>query len=354
MQIDNRPNDSEAARLERSRALLALVESTANVGVWSLDVVADALEWSAQLAAIHDAPPGWQPERQDAFSLYAPEWQDTIRTLVAACAARGEPFDAEMQIVTRLGRRSWVRTIGQAVRDAAGEIIRVEGAVQEIAPHTHRMGTLLRHTVSMGGAMGSGEPFATIDKDGRFTYINEQAEALLSRPAADLLGRPIWSFFQKTVRMRLEEQYRKSFREASQLEAEELDANLSRRIEMRGYPFGAGLAVHMRDVTARHNSQEQLRLLESSIARLNDIVIITEAGPFGEPGPRIVFVNEAFERRTGYTPGRGAGAHAAAAARAGHAAQGTGQDPVRNGAVGTGARGPHQLQERWRGVLGRP
>ena len=89
---------------------------------------------------------------------------------------------------------------------------------------------------------------------------------------------------------------------------------------MRGYPFGAGLAVHLRDVTARHKSQEQLRLLESSIARLNDIVIITEAGPFNAPGPRIVFVNEAFERRTGYSPRRGAGPHAAAAAGAGHAA----------------------------------
>jgi diguanylate cyclase (GGDEF)-like protein/PAS domain S-box-containing protein len=45
----------------------------------------------------------------------------------------------------------------------------------------------------------------------------------------------------------------------------------------------------------------QLELLESSIARLNDLVIITEAAPLAQPGPRIVFVNEAFERRTGYT-----------------------------------------------------
>jgi diguanylate cyclase (GGDEF)-like protein/PAS domain S-box-containing protein len=86
------------------------------------------------------------------------------------------------------------------------------------------------------------------------------------------------------------------------LEVEEFDANVSRRIEARCYPFGAGLAVHLRDVTTRHNAQEQLRLLESSIARLNDIVIITEAGPFNAPGPRIVFVNDAFERRTGYSP----------------------------------------------------
>jgi diguanylate cyclase (GGDEF)-like protein/PAS domain S-box-containing protein len=205
-----------------------------------------------------------------------------------------------MQIVTLQGRRAWVRSIGHAVRDEQGRIVRVEGAVQEIAPHGHRAGTLLRHTVSMGGAMSSGEAFATVDREGRFTYVNEEAERLLGRAANELLGRSMWNSFQKTVRMRLEEQFRRCLANGKMLEIEELDARLSRRIEARGYPFGGGVAVHLRDVTARHKAQEQLRLLESSIARLNDIVIITEAGPFNEPGPRIVFVNEAFERRTGY------------------------------------------------------
>jgi diguanylate cyclase (GGDEF)-like protein/PAS domain S-box-containing protein len=286
----------------RTHSLLKLLERTAFVGVWTLDLKSDRLEWSDQLAALHDAPPGYVPPREQAFDFYSPEWRGKIFQLVQACATRGEPFDEEMQIVTRSGRRAWIRTIGHPVRDAGGAIVAVEGAVQDIAPHGHRKGTLLRHTVSMGGAMGSGEAFATIDRGGRFTYINEEAERLLRRPASELLGLPIWTCFQKTVRMRLEEQFRASCASGAELEAEELDANLSSRIEVRGYPFGAGLAVHLRDVTARHKSQEQLRLLESSIARLNDIVIITEAGPFREPGPRIVFVNEAFERRTGYTP----------------------------------------------------
>lgn len=48
-------------------------------------------------------------------------------------------------------------------------------------------------------------------------------------------------------------------------------------------------------------SSTKLKLLETCVSRLNDIVLITEAEPFSEPGPVIVFVNDAFERRTGFT-----------------------------------------------------
>ena len=38
------------------------------------------------------------------------------------------------------------------------------------------------------------------------------------------------------------------------------------------------------------------------IANTNDIVIVTEAAPLQEPGPRIIYVNEAFTKLTGYRP----------------------------------------------------
>ena len=171
----------EPDRLQQLHSLLKLLERTAFIGVWTLELGLDRLDWSEQLAVIHDAPPGFTPARADAFALYAPEWREQVAALVRVCAAAGEPFDEEMQIVTLRGRRAWVRTIGHAVRDETGKIVRVEGAVQEIAPQGHRAGTLSRHTFSMGGAMGGGEAFATVDREGRFTYVNEQAERLLGR-----------------------------------------------------------------------------------------------------------------------------------------------------------------------------
>ena len=57
----------------------------------------------------------------------------------------------------------------------------------------------------------------------------------------------------------------------------------------------------VQDITAQRKSREQLRLLETCVSRLNDMVLITDVEAQGEPGIRIVFVNDAFERRTGYS-----------------------------------------------------
>jgi PAS domain S-box-containing protein len=61
------------------------------------------------------------------------------------------------------------------------------------------------------------------------------------------------------------------------------------------------IQCNIRDITARKKNEQQLALLHTCVAHLNEIVMITEAEPVEEPGPRIVFVNEAFERITGYT-----------------------------------------------------
>ena len=141
-----------------------------------------------------------------------------------ACEEDGTPFDIEVQVDSVQGRRIWVRCVGQPLRDDAGHVVGSEGLVQEIAPAGYAPGTLLRHTVSMGGALGSGEAFVTVDRQGRISYANEQAEQLLAGGGDSLAGRKIWSFFQKRARLRLEERVMHALekREAIELWAERL------------------------------------------------------------------------------------------------------------------------------------
>lgn len=61
-----------------------------------------------------------------------------------------------------------------------------------------------------------------------------------------------------------------------------------------------GIVINFRDVTERENAIRELKLMESVIKNTSDAILITEAEPCNLPGPKIIFVNEAFTEMTGY------------------------------------------------------
>ncbi len=54
------------------------------------------------------------------------------------------------------------------------------------------------------------------------------------------------------------------------------------------------------DVTERVEDRKRLRRLSEAMRQSKEAVLITEAEPLDEPGPRIVYANEAYEEMTGY------------------------------------------------------
>lgn len=57
----------------------------------------------------------------------------------------------------------------------------------------------------------------------------------------------------------------------------------------------------MHDNTIKRKEEEQLKLYESVITNTKDSVLITEAEPIDDEGPRIVYVNDSFIAMTGYS-----------------------------------------------------
>ena len=96
---------------------------------------------------------------------------------------------------------------------------------------------------------------------------------------------------------------------------------------LRAYAGQAGAsfelaAAHQLATGARRREEtERLRLLESVALHARDSIVITEAGPIDEPGPRILFCNRAFTETTGYAPGEVLG-------RTPRMLQGPGTDPA--------------------------
>ncbi len=140
-----------------------------------------------------------------------------------------------------------------------------------------------------------------LDPEWRFTFANARVEKLLRRSRDELIGRNILETFPEARGSRFEREYRKAIETGESVRFEAWFGPLESWFRVHAYPSAEGLAVYFQDITGQQESKNQLRLLQTAINHINDIVLITEAEPLDEPGPRIVYVNDAFERLTGYS-----------------------------------------------------
>jgi diguanylate cyclase (GGDEF)-like protein/PAS domain S-box-containing protein len=281
-------------------SLQTLLEQVAGAGCWTYDVMPPRLSWSDALATLLQWPPAVSPGWVQALDFFAPESRSAMADALHACMSRAQPFDQEVMALTAKGQRLKVRAVGRAECDDNGQLLRVQGLLQNRSLLTldekNARGTAMQLSSTLASLR---EAFATVDSEGRFTYVNAETQQLLKRSSSELLERRIWRELddQGTERLRRELQGALSCGRSTEFEA--FYAPINRWLELRAYPFDGGLAIYLKDVNERRRAQEQLLLLQTSIARLNDIVMITEAGRGS--APRIVFVNDAFERLTGYS-----------------------------------------------------
>ena len=293
---------STADALSESASRLNLTERTAGVGSWSIDLASQAMHHSPGCANILGLPePGTGSDLEAMVSRYAPQWRDAMRQRLARCATLGEGFDEEVQVVLPVSGLKWVRAVGDAVRDAQGRVIRIQGAVQDISSQKRAQEETIRLAMRLTTTVASiTEAFVTLDRQCCFTYLNQESERLLQSSTADLLGLAVWHGLSEALADHLRGKLTEALKTNRQVEFEANFAPLGKWLEVRAYPFAEGLAVYFRDVTDRRHAQELLMLLEASVAQLNDIVVIVETGATTQNEARIVFANQAFEEHTGY------------------------------------------------------
>ncbi len=281
--------------------LLGVLERATQAGAWSFEVADQDMTMSPHLEALLELPTD-APRPGHPLDFYASESLEAMTPVLDRCLTDGAGFDLEVQVETAAGRRIWVRSLGEAMRDANGTVVRLQGVLLDITEKRRIEHETLGVTMRLSTTLASiTEAFATLDHEGRFTYVSPESERLLDRSSMDLLGKPFWQETGDGEGGRFRSEIRQVLASGLNVEFEEFYTARSKWLEVRAYTFKEGLALYLRDITERRQGQEQLLLLQTSISRLNDIVLITEATPIDEPGPRIVFVNDAFERHTGYT-----------------------------------------------------
>lgn len=251
--------------LERSQSLLRIAGTVARIGGWQYECDTDELFWSDEICEILEFPRGVVLSMEQALRLHPDHAREQVRAAMAACQSGGTCFDLDVEVDTAAGRRLWVRSVGEAVRDADGRIVRIRGALQDIDHRKHaereRETLAERLTATLESIT---DAVLTLDHEWRFTYLNDRATELLRQDRRDLLGRRVWDVYPTLRGGPVERMYR---RVAATGRAETLEEYhhppLAAWFELNVYPFDRGVTVYFRDVTERREVREELQRREA-------------------------------------------------------------------------------------------
>ncbi|WP_257461388.1 PAS domain S-box protein [Archangium lipolyticum] len=136
------------------------------------------------------------------------------------------------------------------------------------------------------------EGYFALDRDWRFTFLNPEAERLLRRSRAELLGGNIWSLLHDAEAFH--HPYHRALREQVTLRFEAYYPPLDTWFEMRVHPSVEGLAVFFRDIREHKRAEQVLRESELFLRSVLDslpaqLAVLDEKGV-------ILAVNDAWRR----------------------------------------------------------
>ncbi|MEF8833793.1 MAG: PAS domain S-box protein, partial [Halofilum sp. (in: g-proteobacteria)] len=248
--------------LRESRALQDVAGRTARVGGWVYNVAEDRVACSDVVCAIHELPPGTALTLEEALGYYASAWRERMRAVCEACARDGTPYDEEPALITAAGNPLHVRVIGEAVTDAAGQIVQLRGALQDITEHKQARQEVDRLAERVSRTLESiTDAFFTVDPQWQINYVNREAERLIGVNRDDVLGKSIWDEFADLLGTKVEREYRRAMTENRPVHFEYFYEAVGTWFEVNAYPSEEGLAVYFRDITDRKRAQEEIEFL---------------------------------------------------------------------------------------------
>ena len=117
--------------LLRKNTLLKLTGETAQIGGWEFDTETKILLWTEEVYRIHEIDFTYNPNVSDGIGFYAPTSRPAIKDALNMAIEYEEPFDLELELITKKGNYRWVHSIGKSYQ-VNGKTKKVYGSFQDI------------------------------------------------------------------------------------------------------------------------------------------------------------------------------------------------------------------------------
>lgn len=147
--------------------------------------------------------------------------------------------------------------------------------------------------------------FLSADNNWTINYCNNEAAAFFNETKELLIGNNLLSFYKdETARKKFSlfnTACEKAVASKQSIHFEFFLKKTNKWFDISVYPAEDGLSVYFKDISTRKKEEEYVRLLQSVVTNASDAIIITDATTLNAPGPKIVYVNDAFCSMTGYS-----------------------------------------------------
>lgn len=191
--VDENASACTASSESDTLSLLQRASAIGRFGAWAYDVAEQRLIWSNEVAAIHDLPPGYAPTVEEGINFYHIDDRPRIASLFAACLSHGVPFDVQLTLISAKGRELQVRSMAQAVRDAQGNIVRLEGACQDVSEQHARNQRLAESETLLNAVFNQSYIYqGLLDHHGVLIRANTIAFSACGYKPTVEIGRPFW------------------------------------------------------------------------------------------------------------------------------------------------------------------
>ena len=266
---------------------------------------------------------GYEPEElvgRSAYEFFHPDDLEAIRQTHSAILQRPDVYTVSYRIRRKDGSYTRFETTSRTVRDPrtdevseiianSRDITERELAREALQASNRRIENILERIT---------DEFVAVDREWRFTYVNERALRSIQREKGkrltreELLGENMWEVLPEHVGSIFDQKYHEALSEQVTVHFEAYSPLSETWYELHVYPSEEGLSIYFRDVTERKRAEDALRESEERYRTLFDSIdegfgiiemLYDERGRAVDY--RILETNPAFERMTGFADAAG-------------------------------------------------
>lgn len=194
----------------------------------------------------------------------------------------------KFEIIGQGGTRRWLETHAAPMRDGVGRVTMVLGITCDITER-RKAEDDRRHVLDRVT-----DAYLALDKNFFYRYANKAAEQIFGRKFEHLVGKHISAAFPDEIVNSFYRAYEQALAKQAPTSTEDYYPSYQRWLETHLYPSPEGLTIYFNDITARKQSEMKRRVSDHALKSISQGVLIAD------PNGRILSINDAFTKITGY------------------------------------------------------